>query len=341
MLDTRFSNNPLVLGWPSIRAYFGTVLEPAPDMRLGALCVIDTKPQTYPEPVKASLKKIGKAIAALLVSHREKLELRDASREASRLADDVIEMNAHLQNSMARTASAEAAKSEFLATITHELRTPLTSIKGALSLLNGGVDPASGDSAKRMIAIAMDNAERLHTMIDEILLLQTATAEERPSSKTQGVDLGDLSRAATENFEALAAGRDISLTVTDEASPCCVKGDRKQLERVMANLLSNAVKYSKVGGHINVQLTRSDDGVQVDVIDDGEGIPDESEDKVFGLFSQVDGSATRAHGGSGIGLYICQKILKAHGATIGYTSAIGRGTTFTVKFPKLVLEPCA
>jgi signal transduction histidine kinase len=149
------------------------------------------------------------------------------------------------------------------------------------------------------------------------------------------VDLAALLTASVAANKGFAATRSLMLTVSGLDQPCFVDGDKKLLEKVVTNILSNAFKYSKRGGHVEIELCSLEAGPQLTVKDDGVGIPDGAEGKVFGMFTQVDGSDTRSHPGAGVGMYICQKILQLHNATIGYTSKLGIGTTFCVRFPKV------
>ncbi len=336
-LDARFADNPLVVGEPGVQSYLGTVLEPEPEMRLGTLCVVDTQPRQHSAAVKVSLAKLGQAVSKLLVSHRQKLNLLDFAEQVTQNNIKMAAVTESLQQSMDRILAAENAKSAFLATITHELRTPLTSIKGALNLLNNNGVVFDTQKSKRLISIAGKNSENLLSLVEDMLQLQKADLDDL-SPRFAPVDLAALVHASADTYQRFAADNGVSLTVSGAGQPCFVSGDKKLLDRVVANLLSNAFKYTDAGGAIEIGLNCHEDGPQITVKDDGAGIPEGAEDKVFGMFSQVDSSDTRTRGGAGLGLYICQQILHAHNASIGYTSKLGAGTTFTVNFPKLAVE---
>ncbi|SEK43915.1 GAF domain-containing sensor histidine kinase [Pacificibacter marinus] len=332
LLDERFSDNPFVVDAPNIRSYLGTVLEPEPEMRLGTLCVLDIKPKVYSDEVKLSLSKIGKAITALLISHREKLDLVEHSRELEARNLELGEMTSSLQSSMEKVIAAERAKSEFLAIVSHELRTPLTSIKGALGLMKGNAINADVEKTQRLINIAYENSERLLNLIGDILTLQKENFSS-PKAVLNPVDLATLIKSSAIAYQDYAADRAVKLSVSGVEQPCFVNGDKTQLDQVIANMLSNAFKFSKPNGNVEIGLHCLDTGPQITVKDDGAGIPEGSKAKVFGLFSQVDSSDTRSQAGSGLGMHICQKILEQHNATIDYESVLGAGTTFKVKFP--------
>jgi len=118
---------------------------------------------------------------------------------------------------------------------------------------------------------------------------------------------------------------------TDESLK--VRADQDRLLQVFANLLSNAVKFSKPESQIDISIMSSTDHAILSVRDYGIGIPENSRELVFGKFSQIDSSDHRAFDGSGLGMSITEQIMQAHGGSIDYESELGKGTTFTLKFP--------
>lgn len=335
LLDPRFSENPLVVGDPGVRSYLGTVLEPDTEMRVGTLCVIDTKPHAYSEEVKACLSRIGMAITALLVGYREKRDLVHYSDEVRRQNARMTDLTTTLQNSMTKLLAAEKAKSEFLSVVSHELRTPLTSIMGSLGLMKSSGFTADSQKSDRLVSIAYSSSERLLSLVNDILQLQKGDFANLETEFVP-VDLSELVETAAHVYRNYAADKGVTLTVAGTGQPCIVNGDKTQLDRVLANILSNAFKFSRPNGNVEMTLQCLAGGPQIAVKDQGVGIPEGSEEIVFGLFSQVDNSDTRAQNGTGLGMYICKQILQQHNATIQYESEPGVGTTFRVNFPKRV-----
>jgi signal transduction histidine kinase len=331
-IDDRFSHNPFVVNEPKIRSYLGTILEPEPEKRLGTLCVLDTTPRVHSEATKAALTKLGKAITALLVSHREKLELVDYSKELKTKNTEMNDLTVSLQNSTTRLIAAEKTRSEFLATISHELRTPLTSIKGALSLMKLDEVSRTPEKIDRLLTIASENSDRLLSLVNDILELQKISFGKR-DHKFSPVDLAELLETSADAYRNYATDKDVTLTVTSSTHmPCVVLGDKRLLDRVMGNIISNAFKFSNHGGQIEINLSHPESGPQITVQDYGAGIPDGAADLVFGMFKQVDNSDARTAAGTGLGMHICRQILMLHNATIDYTSVLGEGTTFSVNF---------
>ena len=118
-----------------------------------------------------------------------------------------------------------------------------------------------------------------------------------------------------------------------KSHPVKVEGDRVQIELVMDNLVQNAIKYSPMGTPVKIELRKRETEVEVKVIDEGIGIPPQHLPKVFDKFYRVEGGYSRRTPGSGLGLYICQSIVRAHGGRIWAESVPGRGSTFTFSLP--------
>lgn len=337
LLDSRFCENPMVLEAPGVRSYLGTVLEPEANMRIGTLCVIDTEPRGFSEDVKASLLQIGKAISSLLTSHREKLQLIDYAFDIKAQNIEMLDLADSLRKSVKELTAAEKAKGEFLSIISHELRTPLTLVKGSLGLMKNSAVIADEQKAQRLVNVAYDSNERLLSLIEDILLIQKLDRD-KSQVPLDRVDLAESINTEVSKCSDETQSREITLTVSGVEQPCLVKGDKGQLDRVVASILSNALKFSKQRGNVKVTLLSSGTGPQILVEDDGVGISEDSDERVFGLFSQVDSSDTRSRNGAGLGMYISKEILKRHNATINYKSELGVGTTFSVNFPEQVLQ---
>ncbi len=331
-LDARFADNPLVTGGPKVQSYYGVVLEPAPEMRIGTLCLLDTKPRSYPEGVRTELAQIGQAITALLIGYRKNLEMADYAQEIAKRNTELAALTLSLQRATDQAVAGEKAKGEFLAVVSHELRTPLTSIRGALGLIKSGVLKDEVEKTRQLANIAYQNSERLLALVGDILLLQEMGRTDTPEFAS--VDLAALIASSAEAYQCYGADQGITFEVSGLADPVYVQGNRAMLDRVLANVLSNAVKFSHKGGKVAVHLTDTAEGPQISITDCGVGIPEGAEGKVFGLFSQVDSSDKRSKTGSGLGMHICRKILAQHGARISYDSTLGQGTTFVVQFSR-------
>lgn len=232
-----------------------------------------------------------------------------------------------------RVQAAYEVKSQFVSVVSHELRTPLTSINGALGLLRTGAYANDPEKARSILDVAHKNSMRLSALINDLLDLQKLEAGHMSYSFDR-IDLADLLDESIESLSGFAETYGVRLDFTAPPTAVFVNADRARIQQVLDNLLSNAVKFSHRGGKVDIILEPAPTGTRLHVRDYGTGIPEGSREKVFGKFSQVDSSDRRAHGGTGLGLAIAQEIMQAHGGSIDYTSQIGKGTTFTIDFPR-------
>ncbi len=227
---------------------------------------------------------------------------------------------------------AEKRKDEFVSTVSHELRTPLTSIAAVLDLLRAspaGLDPAKHN---RLLAIAGKNCDLLLNQINDILDsvgLETGQIE----FGLEKIDLNSFLVEAVEINERFGDQYEVRFNRASDISQAYVMADSRRLMQVMANLMSNAAKFSKSGGEVEVRLFREQDDLCISVTDKGCGIALDDQQRVFGRFTQVDSSDTRAKGGTGLGLSISKSIVEKLGGSIGLTSEIGKGTTVKIKLP--------
>jgi signal transduction histidine kinase len=238
-----------------------------------------------------------------------------------------LKVRLDLEREHQKTKAAYIAKSEFLATVSHELRTPLTSIKGGLEMINSGALGELPEKMSRPLEIAVKNTRKLASLVDDLLLLQSAESG-KLSFKFESVNIDELVAQTVERFMPFAESAKVAITVESKQDGSLVKCDAKRLEQVITNLLSNAAKFSNEQGDITISITKMGESVRVSVADNGIGIPDGSDAKIFEEFGQLDSSDTRKFQGTGLGLNISKRIVEAHGGQIGYTSILGEGSTF-------------
>ena len=220
-------------------------------------------------------------------------------------------------------------QSEFVSTVSHELRTPLTSIRGALGILSGRFASALPDKARRLLAMAERNSERLTLLINDILDLEKIESEQM-AFDFQRTDMVALARQAIESNEGFCSRHDavLRLEVLHGITAAPIWGDPHRLAQVFANFISNAAKFSPPGGEVLVTVALDGDRVRGGVRDSGPGIPESFRPRIFQRFSQADSSDTREKGGTGLGLSICQAIIRRHDGVIDYDTAPETGTEF-------------
>ncbi len=224
---------------------------------------------------------------------------------------------------------AQKMRSDFVANVTHELKTPLTSIRGFIETLRRG---AISDSkvAERFLEIIDVEAERLHQLINDILIL-SEIEQQTLDKEAENFDLNSLIDEAAVLLDDKAVSRDISIVVQQDDDQLPVKASRNRVKQILLNLIDNAISYGNEGGKVFVEAARRADGMlELKVIDDGPGIPKEHQDRIFERFYRVDKSRSREAGGTGLGLSIVKHIAQLYHGQASVTSEPGMGSTFTI-----------
>jgi CheY-like chemotaxis protein len=231
-----------------------------------------------------------------------------------------------------RERDANRLKDEFLATLSHELRTPMNAVLGwARVLRSTNADPGTRERGLESIE---RNARAQARLIEDLLeISRIVTGKLR--LQIREVDLAAIVDTAVDIVKPAALAKRLQLEAHVEARPALTQGDPDRLQQVIWNVLSNAVKFTSEG-RITVRLTRTN-GYVLTVQDSGIGIEPRFLPHVFEAFRQADGSATREHGGLGLGLAIARQLVEAHGGTIQARSdGAGRGATLEVFLPSVI-----
>ncbi len=271
-------------------------------------------------------------LAMLLARHRRLL----AEQLGTRLEVAIGEADGARQ--LAQRAS--RAKSLFLATISHELRTPMTAILGTVDLL--GRTEMSGRQADYLTAIRC-SGESLQNLIDDVLDLSRIEAG-KLELVMETFDLDELLDSLALMFGDRAEVKGILIEFhACEALPGQIHGDALRLRQVLVNLLGNALKFTDQG-RITLRATTladREDMLHFEVTDTGPGLSQDQLERIFEPFTQADSSLTRTHGGAGMGLAICQRLVKAMGGSMGVDSEPGEGANFhfTAQLPTVTPAP--
>lgn len=226
----------------------------------------------------------------------------------------------------------ELMKREFISTVSHELRTPLTSIRGALGLVAGGATGVLPDKAKELITIANNNCDRLVRLINDILDMEKIESGKMVFD-IKPLDLPAMMAETIAANQAYAAQHEASIVVDGELPALDIMGDHDRLIQVLTNLLSNASKFTPPGSSVHVSLEQLGDYARLTIRDEGPGISEEFQARLFQKFSQADSSDTRKKGGTGLGLSITKAIVENHNGKISYLTKEGEGTSFFVDLP--------
>ena len=227
----------------------------------------------------------------------------------------------------------ERMKTQFVSTVSHELRTPLTAIRGGLGLMVGGVAGELPVAAAKLGQIALNNAERLGRLINDLLDMQKIEAN-MMDFNFQKLPLSGLLADVIESNQAFAQRLGVSLLIDSDIPNVALRVDPDRFAQVMANLLSNACKYSPQGEQVSIRLLPNKEGkIRIEVIDRGPGISVSFSERIFQKFSQEDASDTRAKDGTGLGLTIAKEMVERMDGKIGFHPNPRGGTIFFVEFP--------
>lgn len=220
-------------------------------------------------------------------------------------------------------------KNEFISTVSHELRTPLTAIHGALKLMASGSLGTPDGPFNDMVTIAEKNSQRLLLLINDLLdMEQMLLGKLRINLQWQR--LKPLVETSIRENMPYARQYRVQLRCIDDTGDHEVLADSTRLMQVMANLLSNAIKFSPPREEVIISLEEREQGVRINVIDKGPGIPEEFKNRIFQKFSQADSTDSRQKGGTGLGLAITRELVEKMGGQIGFNSAVTQGSCFYV-----------
>ena len=225
----------------------------------------------------------------------------------------------------------EQMRIDFVANVSHELRTPLAAVLGALeTVADAGSDV---ETTKRFLEIAQRNAVRLQAIVSDLLELSSIESQASRMA-VEPLAIGSPLRSAAAALAGAAESKGVALEV-EPVSPGLpqVSGNHERLERVFTNLIENAIKYTQKGGHVRARARLAGRALEVEVEDDGIGIPAAHLPRVFERFYRVDRSRSREMGGTGLGLAIVKHVVRAHGGNVEVESEEGRGALFRVRLP--------
>ncbi len=221
-------------------------------------------------------------------------------------------------------------KISFFTHISHEFRTPLTLIISPIMEL---VAETVSEIHRKKLTIIQRNAKRLLSLVDQLLLFRKVDSIEQ-QLKMENFDLTETCDEVFLCFTQLASSKNINLQFQKPDKPYIINGDREKIEIILFNLLSNALKYTPSGGQVTLSVTEQTEQLDILVKDTGYGIPENIGNRLFESFYQADNTDKASETGFGIGLYVSQKLAKAHSGNLSFTSIEGQGTAFTLTLPK-------
>ena len=228
----------------------------------------------------------------------------------------------------------ENMRRDFVANVSHELKTPLSSIRAYAETLKMG---AINDQEKNLQFVIQieQQADLLNEQIQE--LLQLARVESGQQNwEIQPVAITEICASLIEQFSSEAKSLQINLSFVSDNSGRCAKADHNGVKTIVGNLITNALRYTPADGNVEVRVESTENEIQIEVIDDGIGIPEDHHDRIFERFYRVDASRSRDMGGTGLGLSIVKHLCLAFQGTVDLESSPGKGSRFIVRLPAIV-----
>ena len=303
-LDPRFHDNPLVTGAPDIRFYAGAPLITPSGHAIGTLCAIDSKPRKLTETQKASLQTLSKSV----VAH---LELKRKNRELERTSQ---------------------FKSDFLSYVSHEIRTPLNAINTFSQLLEGEAQKLNLPSSfTTPLSHVSQSGERLLEIVNSVLDIKQIEAG-KMRVMPRAVNTKDFFTHLFSLTKIRAEDGGIAFSTSiDDAVPDSLFFDDTKFGQVALNLLSNAIKFTNHGKSVKAQVKYKNGKVIFNVIDQGIGMSDDDQKRLFTPFERMENA--RQISGTGLGLNISKRLVELMDGSIKVSSKLNHGTRISVTLP--------
>jgi signal transduction histidine kinase len=282
-------------------------------------------------------EKLREAHANLIAQHDRVLA------KSAQLAEERINLekaNAQLSLAQQRSEMANKAKSAFLANMSHELRTPLNAIIGFAEIMHHKL---FGDLSDRYVEYAGNihgSGNQLLCIIDGVLDFANLESGKLQISETRQ-SLNAIVDAAMRSVKAQAEKGQVQLSANLPPRPVSLLADEARLTQIIVNLLSNGVKFTPAGGSVAVDAEVDGDGLCISIADTGIGMSPEETEWALEHFRQVDNSFTKRFEGIGLGLPLARQLTELHGGSLSIKSAVGKGTTVSVRLPatRVALDP--
>jgi signal transduction histidine kinase len=300
----------------------------------GELAYIIHQVQDVTEFIRAVRERESRPPFELARLNAMEAEVVRRAREVADAGRALKEANEQLEILYARSQELDRLKTQFFSNVSHELRTPLSLILGPAERLLADADMAADDPKRHDLEVILRNARVLLSHVND--LLDTAKVEAaKLNLEYAELDMARLVRIVANSFETLAVDRAVHFIVVAPEGEVAVEVDPGRVQQVLLNLLSNAFKFTPADGTVRIEMRDVPGGgaVRVEVADSGPGIAADNRDEVFERFHQLEGTARRKMGGTGLGLHIARELVLLHGGHIEVDDAPEGGALFVVELP--------
>ncbi|WP_230026168.1 ATP-binding protein, partial [Massilia sp. Bi118] len=251
----------------------------------------------------------------------------DVRLPASR-SDELGELARHFNTLAQRLDSLEDARRQWVADTSHELRTPLAVLRAQLEAIQDGVRSAGPDTVDAMLRQVL----ALNKLIDELYALARADVGAL-DVKPERLDLWRLACGQARAFEARLQAAGLELDIGPAPPRSMAMADPDRMRQVLDNLLENSLRYTAAGGRVRISAALQGTTLHLHLDDSAPGVPDEALDRLAQRFYRVDASRSRAHGGAGLGLALCRRLLEAQGASLRFAHSPLGGLRATISIP--------
>jgi two-component system OmpR family sensor kinase len=249
--------------------------------------------------------------------------------EVGRLVSTLNTMLGRIEESFAARLESESKLRRFVADASHELRTPITAIRGFAELHRQGAVTGE-EKTKELIGRIENESKRMGSLVEDLLLL--ARLDQSREMKSDPVNLTQIVADAVAS--ARAAGQNHTVNFDEQSEEIYTLGDKDRIHQVVANLLANARTHTPAGTVIDVSVKQDTEGVRIRIADNGPGLSDADQARIFERFYRADASRVRTDGeGTGLGLSIVDAVMRAHAGEVSVESEVGKGAVFTLFFP--------
>lgn len=275
------------------------------------------------------LNIVSNELAIALQNAQRFDEIRDFNTTLQKKVDQATR---ELRATNKKLIALDEAKDEFISMASHQLRTPLTSIKGYVSMMLEGDLGKLSESQKKALKESFTSSQRMAFLISDFLnvsRLKTGKFIIEPSS----VDLSKIVSEELSQLSAMAKSRDIKLIYDPPSDLPIIELDENKVRQVMMNMVDNAIYYTPSGGKVTIQLYSTDRDIIFKVVDTGIGVPRSEHAKMFTKFYRAKNAQKVRPDGTGLGLFMAQKVVVAQGGSTIFESKEGKGSTFGFRFP--------
>ena len=221
-------------------------------------------------------------------------------------------------------------RADFVANASHELKTPITAIRGFAETLIED-EAIERQTQQRFIRKIHGQSIRLSDLVSELLAL--SRLESNDAAFNTQVDLQQIVQRVCDNLQAVAQGHQVILDLNTEGQPIILLGDENALSQMVTNLVDNAIKYTPAMGHVHVVIEVDASTALLSIKDDGIGIDEANQERIFERFYRVDKARSQSLGGTGLGLAIVKHIVQSHKGSLKLKSKLNQGSTFVIKIP--------